>query len=45
MSGAKNSSQKMNFLQGEDMKFQTFITLVRAILHYQDKVLEITVID
>ena len=45
MLGAKNSSQIDEFLQEADMKIWKFIILVRVNLLYQDKVLEITVID
>ena len=46
MLGAKNSSQIDEFfLLEEDMKIWMFITLVKAILLYRDKVLETIVID
>ena len=45
MLGARNSSQIHEFLLEEDMKIQTFNILVRVIVVYLDKALEITVID
>ena len=45
MSGARNSFQKDEFFTSAPMKIYTFITVTRAILVYQDKALEITMID
>ena len=45
MLGAKNSSQIDEFFTRGRHEYQTFITSVKAILLYQDKVLETIVID
>ena len=45
MLGARKKSQKMNFTWEENTQIQASVTLARAILAHQDKVLRVKVIE